>query len=39
MNASGRDDIVIRVESLDLAYGNHLVLKNISFEVRRGDCW
>lgn len=38
MNVSGRDDIVIRVESLDLAYGNHLVLKNISFEVRRGDC-
>ena len=38
MNVSGRDDILIRVESLDLAYGNHLVLKNISFEVSRGDC-
>jgi phospholipid/cholesterol/gamma-HCH transport system ATP-binding protein len=38
MNIGGRDDILIRVESLDLAYGNHLVLKNISFEVRRGDC-
>ena len=38
MNVSGRDDILIRVESLDLAYGNHLVLKNINFEVSRGDC-
>ena len=32
---SGRD--VLSVEGLDKAYGDHVVLKNVNFEVRRGE--
>ena len=29
---------VIELEDVSLAYGKHLVLEQVSFEVRQGDC-
>ena len=29
---------VIELEGVSLAYGKHLVLQQVSFEVRQGDC-
>ena len=29
---------VIKVEGLKLAYGDHLVLQNLTFEVQQGSC-
>ena len=29
---------IIKVDGLTLAYGNHLVLEDVSFEVQRGKC-
>ena len=29
---------IITVKNLQLAYGKHLVLKNVSFEVEQGHC-
>jgi len=33
------DDVLVRTDALDLAYGAHLVVRGASIEVRRGDFW
>ena len=33
------DDVLVRAERLDLAYGAHHVVRDASIEVRRGDFW
>ena len=38
MEEKSNDSAVLRVEELDLAYGDFEVLKDVSFEVRDGSC-
>ena len=38
MEEKSNDSAVLRVEELDLAYGDFKVLKDVSFEVRDGSC-
>src|SRR5262245_61680217 len=35
--ASKKDDIIIRVEPVDAGYETALILKDVNFEVRRGE--
>jgi len=30
---------IVKLEQIGFKYNEHQVLKNVSFEVKRGDCW
>ena len=36
---SGGDDVILRVEGLRKSYGGNEVVRGLSFEIRRGDCF
>lgn len=36
-DATGKDDAVFKIDSLTMAYGDYIVMKNLDFSIKKGE--